>query len=101
ISRGIKTANILKGIHLSMAGRFLKLLEACDARGTVAVCGGLAADAGLVAAMNEEAKRTNAPFSFVAPSHAIHAGAIGAALWARFRVEKLARLGVETPVTTV
>lgn len=93
ISRGIKPADILKGIHLSMAGRFVKLLEAADAAGIVAVTGGLAADVGLLAALREEAARSKAKLEFVAHEHAVLAGAIGAALWGRHRLDKLKPLG--------
>ena len=40
VSRGISSENILKGIHLSMAGRLIKLLKAIKLRdGTVLVTG--------------------------------------------------------------
>jgi benzoyl-CoA reductase subunit D len=94
VSRGVKTPNILKGIHLSMAGRFVKLLDAADAVGTVALTGGLAADVGLRAALAEEAKRSKSALTFVAHPDAVHAGAIGAALWADYRLAKLERLAV-------
>ena len=42
VSRGISTANIIKGIHQSMAGRYLRLLTSAGARGRVLVTGGLA-----------------------------------------------------------
>ena len=54
VSRGISTANILKGIHLSMAGRLVKLLKAIKTDGSVLLTGGLALDAGMLAAMAEE-----------------------------------------------
>ncbi len=92
VSRGIKTANILKGIHLSMAGRFVKLLEAADAEGLVALSGGLAADVGLTAALGEEARRSGTRLEFVSHPDAVYAGAIGSALWAKYRLDKLARL---------
>ena len=47
VSRGIGISNILKGIHQSMAGRYLRLLTAARAKGVVLVTGGLAADVGL------------------------------------------------------
>ncbi|TPW12270.1 MAG: benzoyl-CoA reductase subunit, partial [bacterium] len=95
VSRGIRIPDILKGIHLSMAGRFLKLLESARARGTVVITGGMAADIGLLAALREEAERMNVPVLFVADPDSILAGALGAALWGRYRLDKLARLGSE------
>lgn len=100
ISRGIKTENILRGIHLSMAGRFVKLLESAGAKGVVALTGGLAQDVGLLASMREEASKGKAGLTFVAPADAIHAGAIGAALWGKFRLDKLARMGASVAAAT-
>jgi benzoyl-CoA reductase subunit D len=93
VSRGISAANILKGIHVSMAVRLAKLLKSIGAvDGIVQVTGGLALDAGLVAALNEAAEAEKV--SLVATSHpdSIYAGAIGAALWGAFRHQKLVRL---------
>ena len=94
VSRGISASNILKGIHVSMAVRLAKLLKSIGAvDGIVQVTGGLALDAGLVAALNEAAEQEKV--NLVAKSHpdSIYAGAIGAAIWGAFRHEKLARLG--------
>jgi benzoyl-CoA reductase subunit D len=77
VSRGIAIPDILKGIHLSMAGRFVRLLEASEAVGVVAVTGGLAADVGLVAALAEEAGRSKTTLTFVAHPDAALAGALG------------------------
>src|SRR5208283_4017892 len=49
VSRGISAANILRGIHESMATGFAKLLRAARAEGVVLVTGGLSADEGLLA----------------------------------------------------
>lgn len=94
VSRGISAPNILKGIHQSMAVRLAKLLKSIGANdGVTLMTGGLALDAGLVAALNEAlvAEKVNV----VARSHpdSIYAGAIGAALWGGFRWEKLQKLG--------
>ncbi len=89
VSRGIAVEDILKGIHLSMAGRFVRLLAAAGATGTVAVTGGLAEDVGLLETMREEAARQRLAIDLQAPAGAIHAGAIGAALWGAFRERRL------------
>ena len=94
VSRRITAPNILKGIHLSMAARLVKLLRAAKVTGgEVLLTGGLAGDVGLFAAIEEaiaeqrlEAAPRNHPDS-------IYAGAIGAAIWGGFRHDKLARLG--------
>ena len=95
VSRGITAANIVKGIHLSMASRLVRLLKAIGvADGVVAVTGGLALDRGLVAALGEEmAKMKGLQANVIAHPDSIHAGAIGAALWGAFRYDKLAALG--------
>ena len=94
VSRGISTANILKGIHLSMAGRYVKLLNSAKAKNVVLVTGGLAADVGMIAAITEQAAESGAKFSIRTREDSILAGALGAALWGAFRARKLERLGV-------
>ncbi len=89
VSRGIKTENILKGIHLSMAERYAKLLRAAGIDGVVLMTGGLAADAGLVRSLEEEIDRQSVPVELRTDSSSIHAGALGAALWGAFRYAKL------------
>jgi benzoyl-CoA reductase subunit D len=95
VSRGITAPDILKGIHLSMAGRLSKLLKSIGAtQGVVMMTGGLALDQGLVAALEEDIGKIKDMKSMVR-SHpdAIYAGAIGAALWGAYRFEKLAATG--------
>ncbi|HUX73235.1 MAG TPA: benzoyl-CoA reductase subunit D [Steroidobacteraceae bacterium] len=95
VSRGITAPNILKGIHLSMAGRLAKLLKSIDATsGVIMVTGGLALDTGLVAALVEETANTK-NMKTVIRSHpdSPYAGAIGAALWGAFRHGKLLARG--------
>ncbi len=95
VSRGITAPNILKGIHLSMAGRLARLLKSIGVKNDVVMMtGGLANDEGLCEALREklamlkgvEAEVVNHPDS-------IYAGAIGAALWGAFRFDKLASAG--------
>lgn len=90
VSRGIPTADILKGIHLSMAGRFVKLLQAIDASGAVLITGGLAADDGLAEAMRERVAAEGLSMSIHVHEQAIYAGALGAALWGAHRHRVLA-----------
>lgn len=93
VSRGISAANILKGIHVSMATRLAKLLKAIGAtEGVVQMTGGLALDEGLVAALNEALQAEKMALTAQSHPDAIHAGAIGAALWGAFRHQKLALL---------
>ena len=94
VSRGIPTADILKGIHLSMASRLVKLLKVTGiTKGTVLLTGGLALDAGLLAALQEElAAEKIAGITAVNHPDSIFAGAIGAALWGAFRHARLKQL---------
>jgi len=97
VSRGIATPDILKGIHLSMASRIVKLLKVTGIKdGTALLTGGLALDSGLLAAIREEA--VNEKVNVAAKSHpdSIYAGAIGAALWGAFRHERLNQLEAAT-----
>jgi benzoyl-CoA reductase subunit D len=94
VSRGIATQDILKGIHLSMASRLVKLLKVTGIKqGTLLLTGGLALDTGLLAAVREELVAEKVT-GLQAVSHpdSIFAGAIGAAIWGAFRHDKLARL---------
>jgi len=95
VSRGITGPNILKGIHLSMAGRLSKLLKAVGVtQGVVMMTGGLALDKGLVAALEEDiGKMKDMKTKIRSHADSIYAGAIGAALWGAYRFEKLAALG--------
>jgi len=92
VSRGIATANIVKGIHLSMAGRLVKLLKSSKCAGMVVVTGGLAKDEGLFAAMTETAIERGMEIELCTHADSVYAGAIGAAIWGAFRKAKLERL---------
>ena len=102
VSRGMSAADILKGIHLSIAGRLVRLLRSAGAEGTVALSGGLANDEGLVAAIRELLAKEPAhrkkdaalvPLVIETNDRAPLSGAIGAALVAAYRFEQLKRRG--------
>jgi benzoyl-CoA reductase subunit D len=93
VSRGIATPDILKGIHLSMASRIVKLLKVTGIKeGKALLTGGLALDTGLLAAIREEMGNEKVNVDAVSHPDSIYAGAIGAALWGEFRHRKLAAL---------
>jgi benzoyl-CoA reductase subunit D len=94
VSRGIPTPDILKGIHLSMASRLVKLLKVTGImKGTVLLTGGLALDVGLLLAVQEELVNEKiAGLEVVNHPDSICAGAIGAALWGAFRHGRLREL---------
>jgi len=100
VSRGIKGPDIIKGIHQSMAGRYVKLLTSLGAQGVVMITGGLASDVGLVAALREGAVDSKKPLELRTHEHSAAAGAIGAALWGAYRARKLARMGVSLQEST-
>ncbi len=90
VSRGISSQNILKGIHLSMAGRLIKLLKAIKVRdSTVLVTGGLARDEGLCRVLQKHASDQKLAVQIRTHTDSIFAGAIGAAIWGEFRYRKL------------
>jgi benzoyl-CoA reductase subunit D len=94
VSRGVPTPDILKGIHLSMASRLVKLAKVTGiTRGSLLLTGGLALDTGLMAAIREElvTEKITGLQAFSHPD-SIFAGAFGAAIWGAFRHEKLTRL---------
>jgi len=91
VSRNISKSNILRGIHDSMAGRYVKLLAGAGAKGRVLVTGGLSRDAGLLEAMRAIAD----DLDIRTHEDSVFAGAFGAALWGAFRVRKLAGKGLD------
>jgi len=90
VSRGVSTSNILRGIHESMAFRFVRLLQSIGAKGRTLITGGLAGDKGLVKAL-QDALDAGGKGTLTVGGHplSIHAGAIGAAIWGAFRHRKL------------
>jgi benzoyl-CoA reductase subunit D len=93
VSRGIPTPDILKGIHLSMASRIVKLLKVTGIKeGVALMTGGLALDSGLLAAIREEMVKEKVKVEAVSHPDSIYAGAIGAALWGAYRHAKLKSL---------
>ncbi|NOY89938.1 MAG: benzoyl-CoA reductase subunit D [Deltaproteobacteria bacterium] len=97
VSRGIARNDILKGIHLSMADRLIRLLRSADIQEKVVMTGGLSKDEGLRAAVIEGiAKDRRVACEVVTHEDAIYAGAIGAALWGAVRHRTLERRKAET-----
>lgn len=89
VARGIRTEDIIKGIHLSIARRAVKLLSKLKAESPVLLTGGMAQDAGLVAAIREVVDSRNMNLKVMTHKDSPLAGAIGAALWGGFRHMKL------------
>ncbi|MBW2689981.1 MAG: benzoyl-CoA reductase subunit D, partial [Deltaproteobacteria bacterium] len=89
VSQGITTPNIIKGIHLSIAARVVKLLGAVKAETPIVLVGGMGMNKGMVQAIEELAKESKYQFEFRTSPDSIYSGAIGAALWGGFRYNKL------------
>ena len=89
VSRGISTPNIIKGIHLSIAARIIKLLSALKAESPIVLTGGMALNKGMIQAIDELLAEGSKPFIVKAHSDSIYAGAIGAGLWGGYRHNKL------------
>ncbi len=89
VSRGISTPNIIKGIHLSIASRIIKLLSSLKSDSPIIITGGMALNKGMIQAIEEQLVETGKKFIIKTHPNAIYAGAIGAALWGGYRHIKL------------
>lgn len=89
VSQGIPTPDIIKGIHLSIAGRIIKLLNKLKVESPVALTGGMAQDIGLLQALKEQIEEKNMQLEVFTATDCMAAGALGAALWGGFRHYKL------------
>lgn len=89
VSRGISTPNIIKGIHISIASRIIKLLSSLKAESPIILTGGMALNKGMIQAINESLEEGKKKFIVKTHPDAIYAGAIGASLWGGFRDLKL------------
>ena len=89
VSRGITTANIIKGIHISIAGRIIKLLSSLKGESPIILTGGMSLNKGMIQAIEEQIEELGKKYIVKTHPDAIYAGAIGAALWGGFRHIKL------------
>ena len=91
VSRGIPAADILMGIHQGIAGRLARLVGSAKIEGVIALTGGLALDAGLVAALAAEFTGEKRKLLVELRPHAqsLYAGAIGAAMLGALRHRQL------------
>ena len=89
VSRGITTPNIIKGIHLSIGNRVVRLLSSLKAKSPIILTGGMAMNKGMIQAIEELAKESKYEFEFRTSPDAVYSGALGAALWGGFRYLKL------------
>ncbi|RLD22550.1 MAG: benzoyl-CoA reductase subunit D [Bacteroidetes bacterium] len=89
VSRGISTPDIIKGIHLSIANRVVRLIAKLKAESPIVLVGGMGMNKGMVDAVRELADENRNHFEIVTHPDAIYSGAIGAALWGGYRHFKL------------
>jgi benzoyl-CoA reductase subunit D len=90
VSKGLSTANIVKGINLSIAARVVKLLGSLKAESPIVLVGGMGMNTGMLQAVEELSKdKKKIDLEFISHPDAIYSGAIGAALWGGFRYYKL------------
>lgn len=89
VSRGITIPNIIKGIHLSIANRVVRLIKKLKAETPVVLVGGMALNQGMVQAIQELLQNGKDDIEIVTTPNAIYSGAIGAALWGGYRHHKL------------
>ena len=89
VSRGISTPNIIKGIHLSIANRVVRLLSSLKAVSPIMLTGGMALNKGMVQAINELALESKFEWEIYSDPDSIYAGSIGAALWSGYRFQLL------------
>ncbi|MBW8050893.1 MAG: benzoyl-CoA reductase subunit D [Cytophagales bacterium] len=89
VSRGISTPDIIKGIHLSIANRAVRLLSSLKAESPIILTGGMGMNKGMVQAVQELAQESKADMEIRSHPDAIYSGAVGAALWGGYRYFKL------------
>ncbi len=89
VSRGISTPDIIKGIHMSIGNRVVRLISKLKAESPIILVGGMGMNKGMVAAVKELAGENRNEFEIVTHPDAIYSGAIGAALWGGYRHLKL------------
>jgi benzoyl-CoA reductase subunit D len=89
VSRGVSTPDIIKGIHLSIANKIVKLLSSLRPASPVILTGGMAMNIGMIQALQELIKESTLDLEIRAHPDSIYAGAIGAAIWGGFRHYKL------------
>jgi len=89
VSRGVATPDIIKGIHLSVANKIVRLLSSLKAQSPVILTGGMAMNIGMVQAVQELVAESKLDLEIHAHADSILSGAIGAAIWGGFRYKKL------------
>ncbi len=88
VSQQVPIEDILMGILESIASRLCKLIRGVRAKSPITLTGGLAGNKGMIEAIRKLLREKNMDYEIRASDDSIYAGAIGAALWSGFRLEK-------------
>jgi len=90
VSRGIHISNIMKGVHLTISERILKMLSRVEAEYPTMLTGGMSKDVGILNALNEVIKEKGINGEICTHANAIYAGSLGAAILGGMRYQKIA-----------
>jgi len=89
VSRRVDTSDIVKGIHLTLSDRVLKMLSRVKAESPVMLTGGMGVDGGLLAALRESVKEKKLSYEILSDKDSVFAGSLGAGILGGYRYEKL------------
>ncbi len=91
VSQQHPISDIMMGILESIASRLTKLLSGIQAESPVTLTGGLAMNEGMLKAVENLLAEKKMKYELRTHEDSIFAGAIGAAIWSGYRLEKLAQ----------
>ena len=91
VSQQVPIEDILMGILESIASRLCKLIRGIRAESPITLTGGLANNKGMIAAVKKLLQEKGLDYIIRAHKDSIYAGAIGAALWSGYRLQKMGR----------
>lgn len=89
VSRGIDTSDIVKGIHLALSDRILKMLSTLKVNSPVLLTVGMAKDKGLLTTLEETVKSKNLLYEIKSSTDTMFAGSSGGSILGGFRYERL------------
>ena len=88
VSNQVPIEDILMGILESIASRLRKLIRGIKAESPITLTGGLANNKGMVKALENLLREKDMHHELQTHVDCIYAGAIGAAIWGGYRLEK-------------
>ncbi len=90
VSRGIHISDIMKGVHLTIAERIVKMLSVVDAKFPAFLTGGMSKDVGMLNALKEVIENKGIAGDVCTHENAVYAGSLGAAILGGMRYQKMA-----------